>query len=173
MKTILKHGFIASIILAITLLTADTVEAGFFDRAKDIYNMPEKVEEIQQEYDAAKQQLENQMNEQREQFETQLSEQREQLEQSRQQAEQLLSRQDELQESNEYYRQQSELLAAENQNLLLKLEQAEQERKSFYHKLVLVIGAVIVLFLLYAFSVRIWRYVVWRKQKSGRSVLTP
>ncbi|MFC6331747.1 hypothetical protein ACFP56_03865 [Paenibacillus septentrionalis] len=169
MKIMLKVGFIAAIILMITLTTTETAEAGFFDRAKDIYNIPDKIEEIQMEYNAAKQAMENQ-----------IATQQEQLEQSRKQAEELMNRQDALNESNEYYRQQNEqyrekteMLLAENQNLLLKMEQMEQARKSLYHKLLIAAGSIIALVFLYALSVRIWRFAVWRRQVRTREVQLP
>ncbi|MEK4250896.1 hypothetical protein [Paenibacillus sp. FSL W7-1287] len=167
-----KHTkFIAAIMIIIFTLitTAEPAEAGFFDRARDIYNVPDKIEELQQEYNKAKQVLDEQ-----------LAAQQEQLEQSRQQTEELLSRQHELQESNEYYRQQNEqyreqtnLLIAENENLLLKMEKMEQDRKAWYQRLVLLVSAMFLLILLYALSVRIWRYIAWRKHGRTRSVQLP
>lgn len=169
MKIFSKYGLIAAIILFFTLVTTNKAEAGFFERAKDIYNVPEKIEELQQEYNNAKQVMEEQ-----------IAAQHEQLKQSRQQAEELLNRQNQLQESNEYYRQQNEqyreqanMLIAENENLLLKMEKMEQDRKSFYQKLVTIFVSLIALILLYALSVRIWRYIVWRKQGRPRSVQLP
>lgn len=169
MKLLSRYGLIAAIILCFTLVTANKAEAGFFERAKDIYNVPEKIEELQQEYNAAKQVMQEQ-----------IAAQREQLEESRKQAEELLTRQNELQENNEYYREQNEqyreqtnMLIAENENLLLKMEKMEQDRKSFYQKLVVIVIVFITLLLLYALSVRIWRFIVWRKQGRTRSVPMP
>lgn len=164
-----KYGLITAIILIVTVLSADKAEASFFERAKDIYNVPEKIDQLQQEYNAAKQVMEDQ-----------IAAQQEQLEQSRKQAEELLNRQNTLQESNEYYRQQNEQyreqtnrLIAENENLLLKMEKMEQDRKTLYQKLVIAVAAFITLLLLYTLSVRIWRYIVWRKQGRTRSVQLP
>jgi len=169
MKIFSKYGLIAAIILIVTVLSADKAEASFFERAKDIYNVPEKIDLLQQEYNAAKQVMEDQ-----------IAAQQEQLEQSRKQAEELLNRQNTLQESNEYYRQQNEqyreqanMLIAENENLLLKMEKMEQDRKTLYQKLVIAVAAFITLLLLYTLSVRIWRYIVWRKQGRTRSVQLP
>lgn len=182
MKKMIKIAIIASIMLVIhlSLSNAKYAEAGFFDRAKDIYNIPDRLEGLQEEYEATKLMLESQLEQQRIQFESQLIEQREQLAESQKQADELMKRQEELQQSNEYFRQQNEqyreqakMLAAENENLLLKLEQIEQERKSFFYKLTITIGSIIGLMLLYACSVRIWRFIVWRKQKSNRSVMLP
>ncbi len=143
-----------------------TVKADFIDRVKDIYEVPDRVENMYQRYEATKAMMERQ-----------LAEQMEQLELSRQQAEQLLQTQEELKETNdyyreqnEYYRQKSEMLAAENENLLLKMEQVEQSKKSFFQKLATVIGSIIGLFVLYAIAVRVWRYMVWRRQGRTSSV---
>ena len=191
MKFIMKISMVAAIIIictSITMKTSETAQAAFFDRAKDIYHIPDQFDVLQQEYGKAKQMMEaelaeqrelmeQQLEAQREQLEGQLSTQQEQLEQSRNQTEELLRNQEELQQSNEYYRQQNEeyrqqanMLMAENQNLLLKIEQIEQDRKSFYYKLTTAIGTIIGLLLLYTLSVRIWRFFVWRKQRNSRSV---
>jgi len=169
MKIFSKYGLITAIILIVAVLSADKAEASFFERAKDIYNVPEKIDQLQQEYNAAKQVMEEQ-----------IAAQQAQLEQSRKQAEELLDRQNTLQESNEYYQQQNEQyreqtnrLIAENENLLLKMEKMEQDRKTLYQKLVIAFAAFITLLLLYTLSVRIWRYIVWRKQGRTRSVQLP
>lgn len=164
MKSFFKHSIMLVTALIITFTMTTTAEAGFFDRMKDIYDIPDRVEEIQQQYEATKQVMESQ-----------IAEQRELLELSRQQAEELLLHQEQLQQSNEYYREQNEqyreqtkMLAEENQNLLLQMELMEQKRKSLFQKLVITIGTLIGLFILYALSVRVWRFVVWRKQRRSR-----
>lgn len=176
MKLFYKNIIMLVIAFSITFMTTATAEASFFDRMKDIYDIPERVEEMQQQYDATKQMMESQ-----------IAEQRELLELSRQQAEELLLHQEHLQQSNEYYREQNEqyreqneqyreqtkMLAEENQNLLLQMELTEQNRKSFFQKMIITIGALIGLFILYGLSIRVWRFVVWRKQERRRKVSLP
>lgn len=145
-------------------MMATSAEAGFFDRVKDIYDIPERVKEIQQQYDATKQAMEDQ-----------IAEQRKLLELSQQQAEELLLQQEQLQQINEHYREQTQMLTEENKNLLLKMDKLEQDRKSFFQKLIITISTCIALFILYSLSIRVWRFAVWRKQERirRRKVLLP
>ncbi len=167
-------------------------EAGLWDRIKDIYTAPEKVEELKDIYtdsmrqlEVQRQQLEGQLVEQRQALQSELEAQREQLEASQERAEELLSRQEELQRLNEsymqenelykqeselyrqeseLYRQQSEALAAQNAELLQRMEQIEADRRQWLRTLALTVGGLIALFLAYAASIRVWRYLVWRRQ---------
>ncbi|HIW33398.1 MAG TPA: hypothetical protein IAA29_11490 [Candidatus Paenibacillus intestinavium] len=171
MKSFFKHSIMLIIAFSTMSMMATSAEAGFFDRVQDIYNIPERVEEIQLQYDATKQALEGQ-----------IAEQLERLELSQQQAEELLLQQEQLQQINEHYREQNEqyreqtqMLAEENKNLLLTMEKLEQDRKSFIQKLIITISTIIALFILYSLSIRVWRFAVWRKQERNRrrKVLLP
>jgi Skp family chaperone for outer membrane proteins len=170
-----------SLLFVIFLFPVNQAEAGVWDRIKDIYTAPEKVEELKDIYTDSMQKL----DEQREQLQGQLEAQREQLEESRRQAEELLNRQADLEQlnasymqENELYKQESELyrqesdmyrkqneeLAAQNQQLLQRMQQIEEDRKAWIRNIVLTVGGLILLFLAYAASIRIWRYLVWRRQ---------
>ncbi|MFD2114680.1 hypothetical protein [Paenibacillus yanchengensis] len=122
-----------------TVASLPPVQAGFFDRVKDIYQAPEKIKEITEEYDASRQKLEEELTKQE-------------------------GRLNEMKESNEYYRAQTELLAAENENLMLKMEKIEQDRKKLYQNLVIIFSSIIGVFVLYALAIRVWRLTVWIKQ---------
>lgn len=129
------------VILTIILFPAAAApsHAGVFDRVKGIYEAPDKLQELQQQYEATKELMEGQ------------------LEQSRHQMQELLK-------ANESYHRQNEALLAENEALLAKMEQAEASKKTWYKKVALAVGILVGLVAAYALSVRIWRYAVWRKQ---------
>ncbi|WP_424767380.1 hypothetical protein [Paenibacillus sp. sgz302251] len=136
-----------------------TVHAGFFDRIKDIYNTPVKISELESQYLEA---------------EAALAEQQEQLEQSRQAAEEFLLKQQELLEQNEKFRQQSEQfrqqneqLIAQNASLQAEMEQMKQDRQSFISKLINTVIIIALLIIAYFVSLRVWRYIVWRKHRTA------
>ncbi|MFC4776209.1 hypothetical protein ACFO9Q_05435 [Paenibacillus sp. GCM10023252] len=135
-------------ILGLTLLvpSPQSAEAGVIDRIKDIYNTPERIAELQQQYMDAQ---------------AQLKQQQEQLQESLRQAEEFAAKQEELQRQNEQ-------LLAQNASLSAELERAQQDKRLFTRKLIL--SAIIVLAFLcaYLLSIRIWRYVVWRRQRAGQ-----
>jgi len=171
MKSFVKFSLLLVFAFAISFTMITPAEANFVDRMKDIYDIPERVEEIQQRYEAANQALTNQ-----------ITEQRELLELSRQQTEELLLNQQQLQQSNEYYREQNEqyrlqneqyqeqtkALTESNQSLLLKMEQLEQDRKSLFQKAIITVIILLSVFLLYSLSIRIWRFAIWRRQERIR-----
>ena len=150
---------------------ASPVHANLFDRVKDIYQTPERLQQLQNQYDETKMQLEEQLEAQREMLRAQA----EQLETSRKQAEELMKRQERIERENESFRRQNEALLAERQELIERIEQAEEARRSAIRLAVMSAGILIGLFALYAFSIRIWRYAVWRRQgrDRGREVLLP
>lgn len=128
------------------------------DRIKDIYEAPERLEDLRSQYEETTAQMASQ-----------LQEQQEQLEEARRQADALLARQELLQQSNDSYRQQNEELAAEKEALLAQMEQAEEQRKALYAKAGAVAGGLLAAIVLYALSVRVWRYMVWRRQGRDNS----
>ncbi len=177
----MKHLSWISLLFIWLLVPVHQAEAGVWDRIKDIYTAPEKVEELKDIYTDSMKQLEAQ----RQQLQGELEAQREQLKASKEQAEELLSRQEELQRLNEsymqenelykqeselyrqeseLYRQQNEALAAQNAELLERMAQVEEDRRKWIRSTVLTVGGLILLFLAYAASIRIWRYLVWRRQ---------
>ncbi|RIX46535.1 hypothetical protein D3P08_25940 [Paenibacillus nanensis] len=137
-----QRAAIAVLILLFIPFAGQTAEAGVFDRLQDIYEAPELLEEMQ----------------------SQLQLQQEQLEEARQQADELLTRQEQLLQSNEAYRRQNEELASENEALLAKMEKAEAKRKALYTKAAAIAGTVLAAIAFYAVSVRVWRYMVWKRQ---------
>lgn len=141
-KALVFACFLTSILIAAPQPTA---HAGFFDRIKDIYNTPEKISELEQQYIEAKEAL---------------ADQRQQLEES-------ARKQQELLEQNEQFRQQNEQLIANNASMQAEMERMKQDRQSFLSKLmntVIILAAVIVLYIV---SIRVWRYMIWRKQRSA------
>lgn len=132
---------------------AEKANAGVFDRIKDIYEAPDRLDELKESYDAGIKAVEGQ------------------LEESRRQAEQLLQRQTELEQSNEAIRAQNEAyqaqnaaLAEQNEQLIQQMDKLEQSRQALYRKAVVAAGALVALIAAYALSVRIWRYLTWRRQ---------
>ncbi|WP_139995830.1 hypothetical protein [Paenibacillus paridis] len=134
-----------------------TAYAGFFDRIKDIYNTPEKISELEGQYIEAKEAL---------------AEQQQQLEESAKAAAEYARKQQELLEQNEQFRQQNEQLIAQNASMQAEMEQMKQDKQSLISKLINTVIIIVAVFLAYIVSLRIWRYAVWRKQRSsgGRGI---
>ncbi|NIK80262.1 putative O-linked N-acetylglucosamine transferase (SPINDLY family) [Paenibacillus castaneae] len=131
-----------------------TADAGFFDRIKDIYNTPEKISELESQYLDAK---------------AALAEQQQQLEESLQAAEEYARQQQELLEQNEKFRLQNEQLIAQNASLQAEVEKAKQDKQSFIRKFINTIIIIVAIFAAYIIALRVWRYLVWRKQtRAGR-----
>lgn len=137
------YAIISCVFMLFLLMPNPTAEASVFDRIKDIYNTPEKIDELQQQYTDAVSSLE---------------EQKQQLEQSIQQQQELILQ-------NEQYRLQNEQLMLENTKLVNEMELVKQDRDSFIRKLIYTVVIFAIFILAYIVSVRVWRYVVWRKQK--------
>lgn len=135
-QPLLKTNVLLCFIFILTLsVSGPTAHAGFFDRIQDIYNTPEKISELEQQYTEAK--------------------------------EDLAEQQKKFLEQNEQLRRQNEQLIEQNASLETELEQIKQERQSFISKLmntVIIIAAVMVSYLV---SIRVWRYLVWRKQRNS------
>ncbi|MFD0959896.1 type VII secretion EssA family protein [Paenibacillus chungangensis] len=165
----LRLAAAALLLVILSGIVALPAHANMFERIKDIYDTPERLQELQNQYNDTKEQLEGQLKTQLEQLEAQ----RKQLEESRRQTEELLQSQAEMQRRNADYRQQNEALVAENQELMNRMQQAEENRKSLIRKVTWTAGILIGLIALYALAVRVWRFMVWRKQgrvgTTGRS----
>lgn len=153
-KALIFVCFLSFILISIPQPVA---HAGFFDRIKDIYNTPEKISELEQQYIKAKEAL---------------ADQQQQLEESAKTAEEYALKQQELLEQNEQFRQQNEQLIVQNASMQTEMERMKQERQSFKSKLIYTVIIIIVVFVSYIVSIRVWRYVVWRKQRStgGRGI---
>ncbi|OMF23485.1 hypothetical protein BK133_24145 [Paenibacillus sp. FSL H8-0548] len=157
-KTFVLVCFLAFVLISIPQPTA---YAGFFDRIKDIYNTPEKISELEEQYIKAKEALADQMEASRQQSE-----------EAAKAAAEYARQQQELFEQNEQFRQQNEQLIAQNASMQAEMEQMKQDRQSFISKLINTVIIIVVVFLAYILSIRIWRYAVWRKQRSsgGRGI---
>ncbi|MCQ6559143.1 hypothetical protein [Paenibacillus mendelii] len=121
--------------------------AGVMDRLKDIYSIPDKLEELKDQYV---------------QMQSVLIEQQRRLEEAQQAAEQFAKRQQELIEQNDVYREQNELLTK-------RIDQLAQDKFSQQQLFRKIAASVLVLAgmgLLYLISVRIWRYWSWRKHRN-------
>lgn len=138
-------ALIAFLILLLIVIPGPTAEAGFFDRIKDIYNTPEKISELEQQYLDAKQAL---------------VEQQEKLAESLRAAEEYARAQQELMDQNEQ-------LSAQNASLQAEIEQIQQQKKSFVSRLINIGIIVAVIIAAYIISVRLWRYTTWRKQRKA------
>ena len=133
-------------------LPAGQAEAGVVDRIKDIYYAPDKVEELQQTYTENMQRLDEQ-----------LDAQRAQLEESREQVERMRQQQAELMQANADYRDENTALQAQNEALLSRMEQMEQDRRSLIRTIATTVVAITGLVMLYAVSIRVWRFLAWRR----------
>ncbi|BFT69288.1 hypothetical protein [Paenibacillus sp. P36] len=122
---------------------ASAAQASWLDRVKDIYQLPENVEQIQKDYEATKQQLE---------------EQKDKLSETIRHS----------QETEEKLLQQNEALQKENERLQERLKAMEQvaiDKENRSRKITNMVIAVVVLVVLYFVLGRVFRYVVWRRQK--------
>jgi FtsZ-binding cell division protein ZapB len=140
----------------LSMHVAEQAEAGVVDRIKDIYYAPDKVEELQETYTENMQRLDEQ-----------LDAQRAQLEESRQQVDRMRQQQEALMQANAGYQDENAALQAQNEALLGRMEQMENDRKSLIRNIAVTVGSIMGLLLLYAVSIRVWRYLAWRRH-SGK-----
>lgn len=124
---------------------APATHASWLDRVKEIYQLPSNVEQIQKDYEATKQQLEEQKDK--------LSEA---VKQSQEIQDRLLSQNDALKKDNE---QLQERLKAMEQ---VALDKDKRNRKITY--MVITAAALVVGYFLLG---RVFRFFVWRRQKRG------
>ncbi|CAH1202752.1 hypothetical protein PAECIP111893_01916 [Paenibacillus plantiphilus] len=144
-------------IITLAALPLKEASAGFFDRISDIYNAPERVEELTDSF-----------RKEQERMTQELSDQKDRLLEAQQSAEQYARQQEELMKQNEQYQQQNEQLINQNNTLLQRMEAMEaekSERSQLYRKIIMSVLVIVGLGLLYLLSIRIWRYNVWRKHK--------
>lgn len=132
LKTTVLLCFLFILTVSVSVTTAN---AGFFDRIQDIYNTPEKISELEQQYSEAK--------------------------------EALAEQQQKFLEQNEQLRRQNEQLIEQNASLQTELAQIKQERQSFISKLINTVIIITVIMVSYLASIRVWRYLVWRKQRNS------
>jgi septal ring factor EnvC (AmiA/AmiB activator) len=122
-----------------------SAHASWLDRVKEIYQLPSNVEQIQKDYEATKQQLEEQKDK--------LSEA---VRQSQEIEDRLLSQNEALKKDNE---QLQERLKAMEQ---VALDKDKRNRKITY--MVITAAALVVGYFLLG---RVFRFFVWRRQKRG------
>ncbi|WP_372632188.1 hypothetical protein [Cohnella sp.] len=128
-------------------------DANMMDRIRDIYNAPDKVDELREQYEETARTLE---------------EQRQKLTEAESSLESYAAQQQRMREENELYRQQNEELRAQNMLLTDRLEQLEQDKadkQATYRKWITAIAAAVALVAGYVLSIRLWRYSVWRSRK--------
>jgi len=143
-------------LLLFAALPALPAEANMLDRIRDIYNAPDKVDELREQYEETARSLEEQS---RKLTEAEASLEAYSAEQAR------------IREENELYRQQNEALRTQNLLLSERLEQLEQDKadkQSTYRKWMMTIGTAIALVVGYVLSIRLWRYSEWRRRKRLR-----
>jgi len=143
-KALVFTSFLSFILI---IIPQPTVHAGLIDRIKDIYNTPEKISELQQQYIEATEAL---------------AKQQQQLEESAKAAAAYALKQQELLEQNNQ-------LIAQNVELQAEMDRMKQDKQSFISKLINTVIIIAAVFVAYIVSLRIWRYVVWRKQRSTGS----
>jgi multidrug efflux pump subunit AcrA (membrane-fusion protein) len=146
-KALAITSFLSFILI---IIPQPTVHAGLIDRIKDIYNTPEKISELQQQYIEATEAL---------------AQQQQQLEESAKAAAEYALKQKELLEQNNQ-------LIAQNAELQAEMDRMKQDKQSFISKLINTVIIIAAVFVAYIVSLRVWRYVVWRKQRStgGRGI---
>ncbi|MBP1990877.1 hypothetical protein [Paenibacillus eucommiae] len=139
-----------TMLLFLVQSTAPEANAGFFDRVKDIYQLPDNFQDLQQEYLDTKQELQDQKDKLVEQAEN-----LEQVLQSSKEAEERLNAQNrQLQEQNESLQERLKLM-----------EQNAADKAARNRKIAVMIGTAVALILFYFVAGRLFRVIVWRRQK--------
>jgi TolA-binding protein len=131
------------LVVILGLMAPSTAEASWLDRVKDIYQMPENIEQIQQDYESTKQQLEDQKDK--------LAET---IRRSEETEEKLLNQNEQLLKENEQL-----------QERLKVMEQAALDKEQRNRKITNMVIVAAMLVVLYFVMGRVFRYVVWRRQK--------
>jgi predicted PurR-regulated permease PerM len=155
-----KAVFLFLIVLFIVFLLVphQVAEAGMWSNIKGIFSAPAKIDALEQQYMDARQQLDEQKKH--------LAESLLQAEQiAAKQAEQYAAKQEELIQQNEQFRKANEQLMEQNKSLIQEMELAKQKQASFTQKLFHTALICISLITAYFLSLRVWRFLVWRKQK--------
>lgn len=144
MRAIIRTiGILFIVGLIVSAWSAKPAEASFISRVQDIYNAPDKINEIEEQYKEANEQLSQQ------------------LEEAKKAAEALALQQEELQKQNQQLVEQNAALQAE-------AEQAQKKKDAFQRKVYTGIGVVAGLFIAYFLAIRIWRYLSWRRHRPFR-----
>lgn len=128
-------------------------EANVMDRIKDIYNAPDKVDELRRQYDETAKLLDLQQQ---------------QLESANNAMEKYAEEQQLLMDENSRLDRQNDRLTEQNALLTQRLEQLEKDKadkNQLYRKWMAAMISAIAIVAGYLLSIRIWRYAVWRKQR--------
>lgn len=144
------QAMLAVVFVAMLIQPLSTAHAGFFDRVKDIYRLPEQVEIIEKEYEATKQLLQEQVKN----FDEQKDKLAETIARSNETEERLLAQNKQLMAQNEAL-----------QNSIKAAEEAKLEQKSRTRKLIMVGITAVLLVAGYFISGRLIRVAVWKRQK--------
>lgn len=164
----LRRALILAGLIAIMLavMPQPAVHAGFFDRIKQIYNAPQQINELEGQYLEAKAELAEQQQkliEAQQAAEEYARQQQEQLAATQQTTAEFMQKQEELSSQNKQ-------LIEQNASLQAELAQMKEDRRSLWDKLLTTGITLAALLVAYIISLRLWRYLVWRKQRtSGRS----
>jgi chromosome segregation ATPase len=158
--------FILCLLIPLSLL-ADTqqAQAGMMDRIKGIYEAPEQLEQMREQYTELKTTYEEQ------QKKTEAA-----LQASRVEAERLAKEQRQWLAENEKVRQENAALEAHNQQLMQRvelLEQQEASRTSLMDRILKITITAILLLVGYFLAVRIFRYIIWRNGRKSEPVTRP
>lgn len=151
MRKMVKTALTAVIVSSLwAALASHPAEASLYDRMKDIYHAPDKVDELTRQYNESLRQMEEQQQQLREELEV------------KQQA---------LELENEQLAEQNVRLARQNSELAGRLAQIEEKRAALTRKIVTSVLVVAAMLLGYVAAIRIWRYRVWRRQlrEGGRT----
>ncbi|NOV04640.1 hypothetical protein [Paenibacillus planticolens] len=139
----ISHALGVLVIVIGFMFPVSAAHASWLDRVKEIYELPENMQQIQKDYEATKQQLE---------------EQKDKLSETIRHS----------QETESKLLQQNETLQKENQLLQERLKTMEQvalDKEKRNRKITNMIIAAVLLVVLYFILGRVFRYVVWRRQK--------
>lgn len=135
--------FVLTLIAVNCAYSAPAAASGWLDRFKDIYQLPDNVEQIQKDYEATKQQLE---------------EQKDKLSEAMRRS----------QETEERLLAQNQALLQENDQLQKRLQAMEQlalDKEARNRKIAYIVSAAIALLVLYFVLGRVVRLIVWRRQR--------
>ncbi|MFD2327807.1 hypothetical protein ACFSR7_00995 [Cohnella sp. GCM10020058] len=132
--------------------SSEASAATMYNRFKDIYQTPEKVDELRDQY------IESQ-----EKLQAQTEELNRRAEEMQSQTEQYLAETQALSERNKALADQNDALNAQ----LAAMTEKQRARAALTRKTVYSIAAVLGLGMLYLLTIRLWRYSVWRRQRRG------
>jgi septal ring factor EnvC (AmiA/AmiB activator) len=140
---IMGRALLAFIAVISLLIPVSAVHAGFIDRAKNIYQLPDEFNKMQQEYENTKKQLDEQKQKLTEAMQN-----------SKAAQEQLIAQNRRLEEQNKILQQR-----------IQAMEKVASDKEKRNRTIIFLISAAILLIVLYFISGRLFRVVVWRRQR--------